>query len=140
MAVGANPSDHFQQLVVIARQIAPVYRLVMRDPVPKEVETLDTILHVSPDLLRVIGRWVLSETRGKGGHPTAKLSTASCTGTSRTRIRVRRLPCRATRADLAWLRVGEHRKCQLWPGTSVDLERDALAGTRDSATLGPSRV
>ena len=69
MAVGANPSDHFQQLVVIARQITPVYRLVMRDPVPKEVETLDTILHVSPDLLRVIGRWVLSETRGKGGHP-----------------------------------------------------------------------
>ena len=41
----------------------------MRDPVPKEVETLDTILHIGSDLLRVIGRWVLSETRGKGGHP-----------------------------------------------------------------------
>ena len=41
----------------------------MRDPVPKEVETLDTILHISSDLLRVIGRWVSSETRGQGGHP-----------------------------------------------------------------------
>ena len=90
----------------------------------------------------VAGHWAMGVERNQrqGRAPTAKLSTASCTGTSRTRIRVRRLPCRATRADLAWLRVGEHRKCQLWPGTSVDLERDALAGTRDSATLGPSRV
>ena len=58
--VGANPSDHFQQLVVIARQIAPVYRLVMRDPVPEEVETLDMrSCYVSPNPLRVLrGRWV----------------------------------------------------------------------------------
>ena len=54
---------------MVTGQVAPMNRLVMRDPVPKEVETLDTILHVSSDLLRVIGGRVLSETRGKGGHP-----------------------------------------------------------------------
>ena len=39
--------------MVIARQIAPVYRLVMCDPVPEEVESLHTICHVSPNPLCV---------------------------------------------------------------------------------------
>jgi len=69
MAVGANPSDHFQQLAVIAGQIAPVDRLVMRDPVPEEVEALDTILHVSSDPIRVIRQWVLSKRGAKGRYP-----------------------------------------------------------------------
>lgn len=54
MTVGADPSDHFQQVAVIAGQIAPVNRLVMSDPVAEEVETLDAIFRFGPDPVRVV--------------------------------------------------------------------------------------
>ncbi|MCE2529267.1 MAG: hypothetical protein J4G11_05300 [Acidimicrobiia bacterium] len=55
--------------MVIAGQVTPVDRLVMRDPVPEEVETLDTILHVSSDPIGVIRQWVLSKRGAKGRYP-----------------------------------------------------------------------
>ena len=43
---------------MIAGQIASMDRLVMRDPVPKEVETLHPVCHVDSNLPRVTGRRV----------------------------------------------------------------------------------
>ena len=54
---------------MISSQVAPVDRLVMRDPVPEEVKTLDTIFHIGPDPVRVIRRSVLSKRRGKRRYP-----------------------------------------------------------------------
>ena len=54
---------------MIAGQIAPVDRLVMRDSVPEKMEALHTILHVSSDPIRVIRQWVSSKRGAKGRHP-----------------------------------------------------------------------
>ena len=69
MAVGAHPSDELQQMSVIAGQVAPMDRLVMRDPVPEEVKALRAVRHVTPNLPRVTWRWVSHERGRNGGHP-----------------------------------------------------------------------
>ncbi len=43
---------------MIAREVAPMDRLVVCDPVPKEVETLHPICHFDSDPPRVTGRWM----------------------------------------------------------------------------------
>ncbi len=46
-----------------------MYRLVMRDPIPEEMETLHAICYVSPNPPCVTCRWVLCERRGESGYP-----------------------------------------------------------------------
>ncbi len=68
-AVRADPACEFQQLRVVSPQVASMDRLVVRDPVPEEVEALLPVFHVGSDLPRAARRWVEPERARQCGHP-----------------------------------------------------------------------
>lgn len=51
--VGANPSQHIDHANAIMTEVAVMDRLVMRNTIPQEVNTLNTIVDVGTDLARI---------------------------------------------------------------------------------------